>query len=437
MKYRADTNSELTEFVKQLEVLIESDDAYGSNVYVLSFEVANNGDITGKFQDTWNSRIFSYSVQKNRIGYKPALTLDRADSATAAKLFDIFSSGYTSMQVRRDAVKSGKKPRCTVVSYSCGRACIQLKNTCWINSSGQRVKKAGGAVASISQGRIDKLRTLAKYLETGGVNKWSKYGKAELLATKAGNLEAKRAKLFASSAAQPVAKAKLSTIDNTHDVIPPATALTGADEDEDDLLAAFGSSSDIGNPEVTSKIAKVTGMKDKEVKSSLKALAKFSGAGYKKYRELEKTGKLSSGESNEVVARMKSEVKAINQYIDKMPKFHGSIYRGVQLESQQALDDAIKKLQNGESHELNAMSSFSSSESQARAFALAGKKDQKVSVIYEVIENKSGVTIRNLSKFPGEDEVLVPKGARYKLAGDVKTFHTPSGLIITIPVKEV
>ena len=145
MKYHTDTNSELTEFVEQLEVLIESDDAYGSNVYVLSFEVANNGDITGKFQDTWNSRIFSYSVQKDRIGYKPALTLDRADSATAAKRFDIFSSGYTSMQVRRDAVKSGKKPRCTAVSYSCGRACIQLKNTCWINSSGQRVKKAGVA----------------------------------------------------------------------------------------------------------------------------------------------------------------------------------------------------------------------------------------------------------------------------------------------------
>ena len=436
MTNRVETNNELTDFVEQLEALIESDDAYNSNFYVLSFALASNGDITGKFQDTWNNRIFSYSIEKNRIGYKPSLTLDRADSATAAKQFDIFSSGYISLGVRWDAVKSGKKPSCTAVSYSCGKACIQLKNTCWINSFGQKVKKEGGAVANISQGRIDKLRTLARYLTANGNHKWSKYGSAELLAAKANVLEAARSKLFSSNIAQPTAKIKPFSIDNTHDVIP-ASATSGADEDEDNLLAAFGSSSDIKNPEVVRKISKVTGMKDKEVKASLDALAEFSGAGYKKYRELEKTGKLSSGESSEIITKMKSKVKAINQYIEKMPKFYRSIYRGVQLESQQALDDAIKKLQNGDSHELNAMSSFSSSESQARAFALASKKGQKVSIIYEVIENKSGVTIRNLSKFPEEDEVLVPKGARYKLAGDTKTFHTPGGLIITIPVKEV
>ena len=58
------------------------------------------------------------------------------------------------------------------------------------------MKKAGGAVASISQGRIDKLRTLARYLAANGNNKWSKYGGAELLAAKASNLEAKRTNLF-------------------------------------------------------------------------------------------------------------------------------------------------------------------------------------------------------------------------------------------------
>ena len=194
-KVRKDMN-ELTNFVEQLEELIESDDAYSSNIYVLSFEVADNGDISGRFEDAWNGRIFSYSVQKNRIGYKPALTLDRADSATAAKLFDIFSSGYTSLAIRQDAAKSGKKPRCTAVSYSCGKICLSLKNTCWINSAGQKVKKAGGSVASISQGRIDKLRVLARYLAANGNNKWSKYGGAELLAAKASNLEAKRTNLF-------------------------------------------------------------------------------------------------------------------------------------------------------------------------------------------------------------------------------------------------
>jgi hypothetical protein len=202
---------ELAEFVEQLETLIESDDAYDSNVYVLSFNVADDGDITGKFEDAWNERVFAYSVEKDRIGYKPALKLDQADSATAAKRFDIFSTGYTSLGIRRDAVKSGKKPRCTAISYGCGRACIQLKNTCWINSSGQRVKKAGGALASISQGRIDKLRTLARYLAANGNNKWSKYGNAELLAAKAGNLESKRANLFAKNRKEQVSHELLAT----------------------------------------------------------------------------------------------------------------------------------------------------------------------------------------------------------------------------------
>lgn len=203
---------ELTEFVEQLEALIESDDAYGSNVYVLSFEVGDNGDIAGKFEDAWNGRIFSYSVQKDRIGYKPALTLDRVDNATAAKRFDIFSSGYISLGVRQDAAKSGKKPRCTAVSYGCGRACIQLKNTCWINSSGQKIKKAGGSVASISQGRIDKLRTLARYLAANGNNKWSKYGSAELLAAKANNLERARNRLIVSGVKAPPPKTSLESL---------------------------------------------------------------------------------------------------------------------------------------------------------------------------------------------------------------------------------
>lgn len=431
MRNRADTNNKLTDFIEQLEALIESDDAYSSNVYVLSFEVTANGDIAGRFEDAWNSRVFAYSVQKKRIGYRPALTLDRTDSTISVRLFNSYSLGYRSLRVRQDAIKNGKKPRCTAVSYNCGKICLALQNTCWINSSGEKVKKTGGAIISISQGRINKLRALAKNLAANGNNKWSKYGSAEYLATKAGNLEDARNKLFSSSVAQPFTKTKLSTIDNTHDVIP-SFALYGADK------SAFGSSVAVDNAEIVNKIAKVTGMKNEEAKLSLEALRKFSGTeSYKKYRELEKNGKLTLEESSETIAEIKSEVKAINQYIEKMPKFYGSIYRGVRLESQQALDNVIKRLQNGESYELNAMSSFSSSEVVARSFALTDKKDLQVSIIYEVVENKSGATIKNLSRFPEEDEVIVPKGTRYKLAGDTKFFHTPGGKIIIIPIKEV
>ncbi|MEG4149025.1 hypothetical protein, partial [Microcoleus sp. Pol12B5] len=194
-KVKRDAN-ELTEFVEQLEELIEGNDAYSSNVNVLSFVIGENGDVTGKFQDAWNRRIFSYSIQKNRIGYKPAIATANTDSATESRLLDLFSLGYTSLALNYDAVKGGKKPRCTAISYSCGSICIPLQHTCWINSAGQETKRAGGSIESISQGRIDKIRALAKYLDSKGNNKWSRYGSANELKAKASALEKERAGAF-------------------------------------------------------------------------------------------------------------------------------------------------------------------------------------------------------------------------------------------------
>lgn len=194
-KVKKDAN-ELAEFVEQLEALIESDDAYSSNVNVLSFIIDRSGDVTGKFQDAWNKRIFSYSVQENRIGYKPAIGTEKADSATESRFLDIFSLGYASLTPHYDAVKGGKKPRCTSISYGCGAICIPLQHTCWINSAGKETKRTGGSIESISQGRIDKIRALAKYLDSKGNNKWSRYGSANDLKAKANTLEKERAGMF-------------------------------------------------------------------------------------------------------------------------------------------------------------------------------------------------------------------------------------------------
>lgn len=188
---------EVAAFVEQLELLIESDDAYSSNVNVLSFTIASNGDITGKFQDAWNRRIFSYSVQENRIGYKPAIATTNTDSATGSRLFDLFSLGYTSLELKYDAVpvQSGKKPRCTAISYGCGKICLSLQNTCWINSGQQQLKGVGGnskkAAKNFSQERIDKIRALAKSVEST-TKKWSRYGTAKDLHAQANTLEKER-----------------------------------------------------------------------------------------------------------------------------------------------------------------------------------------------------------------------------------------------------
>lgn len=197
-KVREDAG-ELAEFVINLETLIESDDAYGSKVSLLSFNIADNSDITGKFQDTWNRRVFSYTVQESRFGYRPAISTANTDSAVNSKLFDTFSLGYTSLELKYDAVQSGRKPRCTAISYSCGKICLSLQDTCWVNSGHQKLKGVNNskkAVNNFSQGRIDKIRALAKTLESTNNNKWSRYGTAKDLTVKANTLEEERAAIF-------------------------------------------------------------------------------------------------------------------------------------------------------------------------------------------------------------------------------------------------
>lgn len=201
-------------FITQIEQLLEDDEAYGSDVELLKYSIRDNDDITGFFRDAWNNRTFSFSIESDQVGYKPAVTTNSAIK------FDSFSAGYCE---RLDApARRSKKPKCTNISYGCGRSCISLMKTCWIRTSGAKVKKSAssrGAVASISQGRIDKLRELASQLKLNPESKnWVKRGSASLLEIKAKKLEDERNKLFKKPEqitlpATPVPVAKVDIVD--------------------------------------------------------------------------------------------------------------------------------------------------------------------------------------------------------------------------------
>lgn len=112
-----------SQFIFQLTQLIESDEAYGSGVDLLIYKIKDDGNIEGKFRDSWNNRIFSFLIANNRLGYKPAITLDSVtlhrEPSQASRYFDSFTTGYLS-RYRVDAKKiSGKrtgKPKCTGIS---------------------------------------------------------------------------------------------------------------------------------------------------------------------------------------------------------------------------------------------------------------------------------------------------------------------------------
>jgi hypothetical protein len=159
---------------QKIESLIEDDNAYGSNIELLSFKLTDN-IIAGKFRDTWNRRVFAYSIVKNRLGYRPAINIKTDDTVEqVSKKIDSFSLGYNAIFVaaRLDSAKQ-KKPRCTSISFSCGRICLDINKTCWTD---RKPQSAGTTRNNFNDynNQINEIKTLAKNLQKQNQNSWAK-----------------------------------------------------------------------------------------------------------------------------------------------------------------------------------------------------------------------------------------------------------------------
>ena len=157
------------------------------------------------------------------------------------------------------------------------------------------------------------------------------------------------------------------------------------------------------------KIQNITRMSEKDAIESARAINSFTKFAYDDIRNLEYAGKTSP------------EVKAINRYLDKMPKFQGEVSRGKQFDSPEEAQTFINKMKQGAPYVLPAMSSFSSDIGTAQKFANIEKSagvEKSTPMVLVVATNKRGVSIRSLSDVRNEDEVLVPKKTKYKLKGE-------------------
>ena len=179
------------EFVTELESILESDEAYGSNLQILIYALKEDV-INGKFKDSWNNRVYEFIIDIDGISYKPAAKLDSFGADELPTRFDAYSKGYASLfkSVRFDRNPIGKrvkKPKCGKQGYGCGYSCISLLKTCQILSSG---KKAGtNQGKAIGQQRLNKLMELSEKLYLAGDTK-----KAALASTIAGNISKVRTK---------------------------------------------------------------------------------------------------------------------------------------------------------------------------------------------------------------------------------------------------
>ena len=161
------------EFVTELESILESDEAYGSNLQILTYALKEDV-INGKFKDSWNNRVYEFIIDIDGISYKPAAKLDSFSADELPIRFDAYSKGYASLfengRFDRNPVgKRVKKPKCGKQGYGCGYSCISLLKTCQILSSG---KKAGtNQGKAIGQQRLNKLMELSKKLYLAGDTK--------------------------------------------------------------------------------------------------------------------------------------------------------------------------------------------------------------------------------------------------------------------------
>ncbi|MFB2832972.1 ADP-ribosyltransferase [Floridanema evergladense] len=146
-------------------------------------------------------------------------------------------------------------------------------------------------------------------------------------------------------------------------------------------------------------LMKMTGLSEQEVKDGMRGVYEFVSNGYTGIRESERKGEPDSRVTN------------INRLLSKMPKYDGEIYRGMAIKREN-LDSFLKELGTG-TMKIEAMSSFTSDKKIAQKFTKV--KGGGVPVLITV-QNKSGVSIRNMSTFKKENEVLVPKGVNYSIS---------------------
>jgi hypothetical protein len=135
------------------------------------------------------------------------------------------------------------------------------------------------------------------------------------------------------------------------------------------------------------------------------AISRFSADESGRIREFERTGKEQNGTEKKYAA-------AINSYIAQAPKFKGQVHRGLTFDKPEAVSGFLKQLTQDGGLELDAMSSFSSDRNIAKSF-----DGGNYGVLIKVKANQSGTSIKNGSSNSGENEVLIPKGTKYRISG--------------------
>lgn len=127
---------------------------------------------------------------------------------------------------------------------------------------------------------------------------------------------------------------------------------------------------------------------------------------------------LRAGYSPQSIQKGRARVALINQALAKLPAVPGTTYRGIGNISESTIADLFrfrrsKQLITLGQRNLPALTSTSWNIRIAEGFAASTDKS-KYSIIY-TIKQRSGKTVEKLSRYPGEEEVLIPSDALFHI----------------------
>ncbi|MBD2492538.1 ADP-ribosyltransferase [Aulosira sp. FACHB-615] len=159
-------------------------------------------------------------------------------------------------------------------------------------------------------------------------------------------------------------------------------------------------------------VSEKLGVSESDAAKMVKGLTVFTGDDYDKVKKSEKTGNGSQ--------KHKDAAEWINKFIEKSPKYQGDVYRGSAFLAKE-FDQRL--FESGLEKGTDSLTSFSTSEKVAVNFSNGTggsisplpREQSQVKVILKVKNSKSGASVRQFSEYPEEDEVVVPKGVKYKI----------------------
>lgn len=165
-------------------------------------------------------------------------------------------------------------------------------------------------------------------------------------------------------------------------------------------------------------------------KDEATAMYRWTRNMYAPIRQFEATGKVTGWPQQEIEETLPHLYSAL----ERGEIHQGDIHRGLTNLSR---TEAASYAQKGAILRFDATTAFSSNRAVAREFAKQIPNKIKRSVLFTVKNNKTGVRIARASSKPNEMEVLVKKGAQYRVVASKETKDKYGFITINVELEEM